>query len=145
MKIGPTYNVPFRRKREQKTDYNKRLKLLRSQEKRFIVRLSNTLVRVQVIDYKIDGDLTLLSITSSKLKEFGWNHSIKNTSAIYLTALLAGVMCKEKKIEKVIFDTGVKNFKSKSRIYAALKGVVDSGVNCPHDPKAFPDHMFQEK
>lgn len=139
MKIGPTYNVPFRRKREQKTDYNKRLKLLRSKEKRFIVRLSNNLVKSQIVDYKIDGDVSLVFLDSKKLKEFGWKHSLKNTSAIYLTGLLTGVLAKEKNISKVIFDTGVKNFKSKSRIYAALKGIVDSGIECPHDPKSFPD------
>ncbi len=139
MKIGPTYNVPFRRKREQKTDYNKRLKFLKSDEKRFVVRLSNNLVRGQIIDYKMEGDLSLVFVTSNKLKDFGWKHSLKNTAAIYLTGLLTGVVAKEKGIKKVIFDTGVKNYKSKNRIYAALKGIVDAGIECPHDPKAFPD------
>ncbi len=139
MKIGPTYNLPFRRKRDQKTDYNKRLKFLRSKQKRFIVRISNSLVRTQIVDYKEEGDVSLVFITSKELKKYGWNHSLKNTSAIYLTGLLTGVLAKEKKIESVIFDTGVKNFKSKSRIYAALKGIIDAGIICPHDPKAFPD------
>jgi len=139
MKIGPTYNVPFRRKREQKTDYNKRLKFLKSGEKRFIVRLSNTLVRAQIVDYKVDGDESLVFITSNKLKEFGWKHSLKNTSAVYLTGLLAGVLAKEKGIKKVIFDTGVINYKAKSRIYASLNGIIDAGIEVPHDPKAFPN------
>jgi len=138
MKIGPTYNVPFRRKREQKTDYNKRLKFLKSDEKRFVVRLSNTLVRAQIVDYKIDGDLSLVFITSKELKKYGWTHALKSTPAIYLSGLLVGVLAKEKGIKKVIFDTGVKNFKSTSRIFAALKGIIDAGIECPHDPKAFP-------
>lgn len=138
MKIGPTYNVPFRRKREQKTDYNKRLKFLKSEEKRFVVRISNTLVRAQIVDYKLEGDVSLVSITSKHLREHGWKHSFKNTSAIYLTGLLVGVIAKQKGIKKVIFDTGVKNFKSKNKIYAALKGIVDAGIECPHDAKAFP-------
>jgi large subunit ribosomal protein L18 len=139
MKIGPTYNVPFRRKREQKTDYNKRLKFLKSEQKRFIVRVSNTLVRAQIIDYKIDGDLTLLSVTSKSLRKYDWKFSLKSTPAIYLTGFLIGTLLKEKNINKVIFDTGVKNYKSRSKIYAALKGIVDAGIECPHDPKAFPD------
>lgn len=138
MRKGATYNVQFRRKRDQKTDYNKRLRVLKSQEKRFVVRISNSLVRAQIIDYKKDGDLSLLFITSKELKKFGWNHSLKNTSAVYLTGLLTGVLAKEKGIKKVIFDTGLKNHRSKSKIYAALKGIVDSGIECPHDPKAFP-------
>jgi large subunit ribosomal protein L18 len=140
MKIGPTYSVAFKRKRKQKTDYNKRLKFLKSNQKRFVVRTSNSLVRAQIIEYKIDGDITKLFITSKELKKYGWNHSLKNTPAIYLTGFLIGVLAKEKGIDKVIFDTGVKNFKAKTRIFAAVKGIVDAGIDCPHDAKAFPEN-----
>jgi large subunit ribosomal protein L18 len=140
MKIGPTYSVAFKRKRKQKTDYNKRLKFLKSNQKRFVVRISNSLVRAQIIEYKIDGDITKLFITSKELKKYGWNHSLKNTPAIYLTGFLIGVLAKEKRIDKVIFDTGVKNFKAKTRIFAAVKGIVDAGIDCPHDAKAFPEN-----
>lgn len=140
MKIGPTYSVAFKRKRKQKTDYKKRLKFLKSNQKRFVVRISNSLVRAQIIDYKIDGDQTKLFVTSKDLKKYGWKHSLKNTSAIYLTGLLIGILAKENKISKVIFDTGVKNFKAKTRIFSAVKGIVDAGIDCPHDPKAFPEN-----
>ncbi len=139
MKSGPTYNVQFRRKREQKTDYKKRLAILKSKQKRFVVRLSNNIVRVQVIDYKIDGDVTLVAVTSNHLKTLGWKHSLKNTPAIYLTALLLAEKAKAKGIKKVIFDTGLRNYKSKSKIFAALKAVADSGLECPHNKKVFPN------
>ncbi|MDD3178629.1 MAG: 50S ribosomal protein L18 [Candidatus ainarchaeum sp.] len=139
MKSGPTYKVSFKRKREQKTDYKKRLAFLKSGEYRFITRISNNLVRCQVISYEVNGDKTIVSITSNDLKKLGWNYSLKSTPAIYLTALLLAKKLKEKNITKVIFDTGLRNYKSKSKIYAALKAIVDFGIICPHDPKAFPN------
>ena len=41
MATGPRYAVKFRRRREGKTDYKKRLNLLKSELPRFIVRISN--------------------------------------------------------------------------------------------------------
>lgn len=138
MKSSPTYNLQFRRKRKQKTDYNKRLKILKSNEKRLSVSFSNKIVRAQIIDYKVTGDVSLVFVTSSHLKKFGWNHSLKNTPAFYLTGLLAGIYSKQKNINKVVFDTGVKNYKPKTKIYAILKGIIDAGIFVAHDPKAFP-------
>ena len=138
MKSGPTYNVPFRRKRTYKTDYRKRLAMLKSGEKRFVVRLSNNMVVAQVIEYHITGDKTLVAVTSKNLKALGWKSDLKNTPAIYLTALLAAQKAKENKISKVIFDTGVRNYKAKTKIYAALKGISDAGLECPYDEKVLP-------
>ncbi len=138
MKSGPTYKVAFKRKRLKKTDYKKRLELLKSNTPRFIVRLSNNLVRAQVVEYKKDGDITISSKSSKDLKKLGWNHSLKNTPAIYLTSLLLCQDVKKKNINKVIFDLGLKNYKSGCKIYAALKAVVDSKIDCPYNEKAFP-------
>ncbi len=138
MKSGPTYKVPFKRKKSQKTNYTKRLALLKSNCNRFIVRLTNNLVRIQIVEYNRDGDKTLVSANSKELTKLGWNYSLKNTSSIYLTSLLLCSKAKSKKITKVIFDLGSKNYKAKSKIFAALKAVVDSGIECPYDEKAFP-------
>jgi large subunit ribosomal protein L18 len=138
MTSGPTYKVPFKRKKSHKTDYTKRLALLKSKDFRFIVRLSNNLVKMQIVDYSINGDKTLVSTTSKELTKLGWNYSLKNTSAIYLTSLLLCSKAKSKNIKKVIFDLGLKNYKAKSKIFAALKGIVDFGLECPYNEKAFP-------
>ncbi len=138
MSHGPTYNVAFKRKRQQKTDYKKRLKLLRSKTPRFVIRCSNNLVRMQVVKYYKDGDKTLACKTSQDLKKLGWNHSLKNTPAIYLTALLLCKDLKTKKINKVIFDLGLKNYEAGSKIFAGLKAIVDSEIECPYSEKAFP-------
>jgi large subunit ribosomal protein L18 len=138
MSDGPTYNVAFKRKRNQKTDYKKRLKLLRSKKPRFVVRVSNNLVKAQVVEYSIDGDKTIACKTSNHLKALGWSHSLNNTPAIYLTSLLLCQDLKKKNVKEVIFDLGVRNYKSGSKIFAGLKAIVDSKINCPYSEKAFP-------
>lgn len=138
MKSGPTYNVQFRRKRTQKTDYKKRLAMLKSGEKRFVVRLSNHMVVAQVVEYQITGDRALVAVASKNLKDLGWKSDLKNTPAIYLTALLLAEKAKEKAIKKVIFDVGLRNYKAKTKIYAALKAIVDAGLECPFDEKVLP-------
>ncbi len=138
MSSGPTYNVQFKRKRKQKTDYKKRLNLLKSKTPRFIVRVSNNLVRTQVVIYEREGDKTVVAKTSKALKKIGWNHSLKNTPAIYLTSLMLCQDLKKKKIKDVIFDLGLKNYKAGNKIYAGLKAIIDSEINCPYNEKAFP-------
>ncbi|MDD3244683.1 MAG: 50S ribosomal protein L18 [Candidatus ainarchaeum sp.] len=139
MTSGPIYKVPFKRRKEQKTNYKKRLATLKSEKHRFVARLSNTRFFAQIVEYSKDGDKTLLFADSRELKALGWNYSLKNTSAVYLTALLLSKKALKNKIPEVIFDLGAKNYKSRSKIFAALKGIVDSGLPCPYDEKAFPD------
>ena len=43
MTSGPTYKVAFKRRREQKTDYKKRLAVLKSKKDRVVLRVTNTL------------------------------------------------------------------------------------------------------
>ena len=51
--------VPFRRKREGKTDYRLRLKLLMGRKPRLVVRLSNAHVSAQIVIYKKEGDVRM--------------------------------------------------------------------------------------
>jgi large subunit ribosomal protein L18 len=139
MSSGPTYKVPFKRKKNQKTNYKKRLAILKSNKPRFVVRLSNSLVRCQLINYKIDGDVVVDSAISKDLVDLGWKGNLKNTPAVYLTALLLAQKIKKKNIKEVVFDLGSKNYKSKSKIFAALKAIIDSDIKCAYDKKAFPE------
>ena len=52
-KQGPLYRVPFRRRREMKTDYQQRKRLLKSGKIRFVARPSNKQVLVQFVESKI--------------------------------------------------------------------------------------------
>ncbi len=135
---GPMYTVPFRRKREGKTDYRLREKLLKSKKTRVAIRKSNKHVIVQFIESRLGGDLTHVQVKSVNLKKYGWNVATSNLPAAYLTGYLAGLLAKKNGINEAIFDIGLNTRVYGTRIYAALKGVIDAGVDVPHDPVIFP-------
>ncbi len=90
MATGPRYKVAFRRRREGRTNYHQRLKLLLSKEDRVVVRKSSKHIQVQLIAPKPEGDVTLSSAISTELKDYGYDASTGNTPAAYLTGLLVG-------------------------------------------------------
>ncbi len=63
---SPTYRVPFRRRREGKTDYRRRLRLLYSRKPRVVVRKSNRYIRMQLIAREDAGDTTLVTANSAE-------------------------------------------------------------------------------
>ena len=139
MAKGPTYRVPFRRRREGKTHYHKRLRLIISGKPRLVVRKSNKYIRVQLISAEKYGDRTIASAISSELPEFGWRYGMKNLPAAYLTGFLLGSRAAMKGYEDAILDIGLHTPSPGSRVYAALNGAVDAGMNIPHDESIFPD------
>lgn len=136
---GPRYRVGFRRRREGKTDYAKRLGLIKSRKTRLVVRKSNRTITVQFVDFDVKGDLVRAGATSQDLEAQGWTHSTTATPAAYLTGLLAAKRAKAKGIEEAILDLGRAVPSPGGRIYAALKGVVDGGIEVPHDESVLPD------
>ncbi len=139
MAQGPTYRVKFRRRREGKTNYYRRRRLLLSREHRLVVRKTNTQVIVQVINAKVIGDITEASAISKELAEHGWVVSSSNMPGAYLTGLLAGLRAKNRGIKRAILDIGLNPPVKGSRIYAALKGVLDAGLDIPHNPEVLPE------
>lgn len=139
MKTGPRYHVKPRRHRERKTDYHLRLKLLRSKKPRIVVRKSLRAIRVQFVQYSPQGDKILTSAISNELaKEYGWKYSTSSTPAAYLTGFLAGKRAQEKGIEEGVLDIGLYHPTVGGTVFASLKGVLDAGVGCPHDPQMLP-------
>ncbi len=138
MAKGPTYHVPFRRRREGKTDYRKRLKLLLSGKPRVVVRKSNKYIRIQLVLADKLGDKTVVSVISSELKRYNYTGGGCNTPAAYLTGLLFGKRAKEAGFHEAILDIGLHIPTYGSKVYTALKGVCDSGMELAHDPSVFP-------
>ncbi len=131
--------VPFRRKREQKTDYRKRLNLLKSGIPRLVIRKSNKYIQIQVVEFNLKGDKILCSYNSKNLTKLGWKHSCKNLPAAYLSGLALGKLALEK-TKKAIADFGLqKPLKGNNVLYAALKGVIDAGLDVPASDDIFPD------
>lgn len=137
MAKGPTYVVHYRRKRKKKTDYKKRLGLLKSGLPRLVVRKSNKHVIVQLVKYESEGDKVTASAHSKDLKKFGWKYSTSNLPAAYLTGLLCGKRALNK-TKDAILDLGKQSLTKGSGIYAALKGAIDAGMNIPADESVFP-------
>src|SRR3989344_3354436 len=133
--------VMYRRKRESKTNYLKRLKLLLSRKGRLVVRFTNKRVLAQLVEFTAKGDKVLVGVDSSTLRKHGWQYSCKNVPAAYLTGFMFGKKVAEKKYKgEMVFDTGFKSPLHKGKYYAFLKGVLDAGVAVPHSGKdIFPE------
>ena len=134
-----TYRVPHRRRRENKTDYRKRLRLLKSNKPRLIVRKSSNSIICQIIQYNTKGDIVIIQAHSRELKGFGWKAHGGNVSSAYLVGYLCGLKTKNKKIKEAVLDTGLYRSTKGSRIYAALKGVLDAGLQIPHSEEILPN------
>lgn len=138
MKLSPTYKMPFKRRRENKTDYKKRLKLLLAGKPRLVVRRSLKYMRAQIIEFDPKGDKTLVSASSQELKKLGWTFACDNVPAAYLTGLLIAKKAKEKNIKDVVLDMGLYRSTKGNRMYALAKGAVDGGLNVPVAEGMFP-------
>ncbi len=139
MAQGPTYRVKFRRRREGKTNYYRRRRLLQSRQIRLAVRKTNKNMIVQFVDARVVGDATEASAISTELAKHGWTAGTGNLPAAYLTGLLAGLRAKARGIDEAILDIGLNTPVKGSRVYAALKGVLDAGVVVPHKEDVLPD------
>ncbi|RLI03881.1 50S ribosomal protein L18 [Candidatus Bathyarchaeota archaeon] len=139
MAKGPRYKVKYRRRREGKTSYRKRLKLLLSRKPRFVIRVTNTRIIAQVVEYHPDGDLVRITIDSAKLRKYGWKGDLNNTPAAYLTGLLLAKDAIKKGFKEGVLDIGLRTPSKGSRIFAALKGMIDGGLKIPHSPEIFPE------
>lgn len=128
MADSSNYQVPFQRRRKQKTDYQQRLELLKSDSARAVVRLSNNHTRVQMAHYDPVGDVNQAQTLSKELEGYGWDGHTGNLPAAYLTGFLAG---KKSDADEAVLDVGLRTVKPGSRLFAAVQGLKDAGVNVP--------------
>ncbi len=136
---GPRYRVPWKRRREGKTNYYKRLKLIKSGKPRMVVRKSLKYIVVQFAEARIGGDKMIAVAHSKELeKKYGWKGGTANTSAAYLTGLLAGFRARLAGVEEAVLDIGLADPVPGSRVFAALKGALDAGLKIPHSEEILP-------
>lgn len=139
MARGATYKVQFKRRREGKTNYNKRYKLVDLDKTRMVVRITSNHTIAQLVKIGENGDETLVSASSIQLKEFGWLGNGKNTSAAYLTGYLFGKRALSENYDETILDIGLQPAIRGTKIYAVLKGALDAGLYIPHNESILPD------
>ncbi|RMF55289.1 50S ribosomal protein L18 [Candidatus Woesearchaeota archaeon] len=130
------YTVQYRRKREGKTNYKKRLKIVMSGKDRLVIRKSSKHIWAQIIKYLPQGDKVLGSAHSRELLKLGWKASCSNVPAAYLTGLLLAQKIKHP--EELVVDIGIYTPVKKSRIYACLKGARDGGLKFKAEEEIFP-------
>lgn len=138
MATGARYRVKFRRVRSGRTDYRARKQLLISKKPRLVIRKSLKNTRVQIIVPSKTGDVTLVSANTNDLKKYGYTGGTGNITSAYLTGLLLGYRAKKTGQKEAILDAGLYHTTKGGRLFAALKGAVDAGMEIPHNPEIFP-------
>ena len=133
MARGSNYRVPLRRRREGKTDYQARKALVLSGRPRLVARNTVKNVVAQIIVAKPQGDEVLVTAHSRELRKYGWKAPTGNIPAAYLTGLLCGLKAKAEGVEDAILDIGLIAPTKGAKIFATLSGVLDAGVDVPHD------------
>jgi len=138
MATSNRYTVGFRRKREGRTDYKKRLKLLKAEKPRLVIRRSLNNIIAQIIEYSPDGDKVVATVVSKVLDKFGWSLSKTSLPCAYLTGLLLAKKVSSKGVKEAIVDIGLSTSVKGSRLFAAVKGAIDGGLSIPHSADVLP-------
>jgi len=173
------YQVKFKRRREGKTDYQARKRLIfqdknkyNTPKYRLIVRLSNRDITCQIAYARIEGDRIVCAAYSHELPRFGVKVGLTNYAAAYSTGLLVArrilqklgldslysgcvdVTGEEYLVEplddgpgafRCYLDVGLTRTTTGARVFGAMKGAVDGGLNIPHSVKRFPGYNAEEK
>jgi large subunit ribosomal protein L5e len=90
------FQVKYRRRREGKTDYYARKRLITQAKNKYnapkyrlVVRFTNKDIIVQIVYARLQGDFVLTAAQSRELPRYGINHGLTNWPAAYATGLLA--------------------------------------------------------
>merc|ERR1712023_219247 len=178
------FQVKYKRRREGKTDYYARKRLV-TQDKnkfstpkyRFVVRFTNKDIICQVVSSKIKGDVCHAAAYAHELPRYGLSVGLTNYSAAYCVGLLCarrlltkyGLADKFEGTEEVtaefedcfvigeddeeegvsafhaLLDVGLKRTTLGSKIFPAMKGAFDGGLEIPHNEKKFYGYDPDEK
>jgi large subunit ribosomal protein L5e len=164
------FQVKFKRRRECKTDYQARKRLIlqdknkyKTPKYRFVVRRTHRDVITQIISADLTHDCVLASAYSHELTRYGIKLGLTNYAAAYATGLLLARRV-NKKFEldyegnleingedynvdaaddgkapfKALLDVGLQRTTRGARLFGALKGACDGGLNVPHKDRRFP-------
>jgi len=173
------FQVKYRRRREGKTEYRARKRLVaqdknkyNSPKYRLVVRVSNRDIVAQVAYAKIDGDHVMAAAYAHELKGYGMSAGLTNYAASYAVGLLvarrlltnlklADKYAGNTKVDgngynvqemadgprpfRAFLDVGLHRTTTGSKVFAALKGATDGGLEIPHSPSRFVGYSKEEK
>ena len=131
---GKNQRLKYKRRRTGETDYRRRLKLLRGEMPRAVVRVSNSRVIAQIVAYEKHGDKFVAQTNSAELRNHGWpmDASIKSVPSAYLTCFSLGKKALAAGIDEAVLDIGLAASTRGNRVFSALKGMIDAGPWLPH-------------
>jgi large subunit ribosomal protein L5e len=173
------FQVKYKRRREGKTDYYARKRLVaqdktkyNSPKYRLVVRFSNKDVIAQIIYATLHSDVVLSSAYAHELPRFGLKvKNCKDYAAAYATGLLLarraltklGLATQYVGQEKpdgahfiveesgerrpllVLLDVGLHCTSTGARVFGAMKGAADGGLEVPHNTRRFPGFNADNK
>src|SRR3989449_9105853 len=108
MADSPRYALPYRRRREGKTDYKLPRGLVKTGKPRAVVRLTNKYITVQITDATINGAMVRASASSKELPKLGWKGALGNLPSAYLTGARAAPRAMARGIKEAILDLGLR-------------------------------------
>ncbi len=131
-----------RRRKENKTNYTKRIKLLKGEKPRIVFRKTNKYFIAQYVLSEEAQDTIKITLSSKKLLDYGWpkelQNSLRSMPAAYLLGFLIAKNITDKK--NVVVDTGMIRIIHKNTFYSFLKGLIDSGMGVSCKDEAFPSN-----
>ncbi|KAJ8755409.1 hypothetical protein K2173_019207 [Erythroxylum novogranatense] len=129
---------------------------------RFVVRFTNRDIVAQIVSASIAGDLVLAAAYSHELPRYGLEVGLTNYAAAYCTGLLLArrvlkmlemddeyegnveasgedfsVEPTERRPFRALLDVGLIRTTTGNRVFGALKGALDGGLDIPHSDKRF--------
>ncbi|KAG5567148.1 hypothetical protein RHGRI_002646 [Rhododendron griersonianum] len=164
------FQVKFKRRREGKTDYRARIRLINQDKNkyntpkyRFVVRFTNKDIVAQITSATIAGDMILAAAYAHELPHFGLEVGLTNYAAAYCTGLLLARRvlkmlemddeyqgnveatgedfsvepAESRRPFRALLDVGLIRTTTGNRVFGALKGALDGGLDIPHSDKRF--------
>ena len=142
MAYGKNQRLRFKRRRNGETDYRRRMKMLRGGFARAVVRVTNTQTICQLVSYEPTGDTVKISIDGRTLVEkYGWpiDASRKSIPASYISGYAMAKAAIAAGHKEAVLDIGLAASTPGNRVFAALKGMVDAGMEIPYGESVLPD------
>ncbi|MBI4406728.1 50S ribosomal protein L18 [Candidatus Micrarchaeota archaeon] len=134
---GPLYDVHFRRRREGRTNYAKRLALLKSSLPRMVIRKSTRAISAQLVEFDPKGDKVICTASTRELAAHGFNGK-RNVPSAYLVGFLIGKKALSRGAKRFIADFGLYTASKGGILFAVVKGALDAGLESLVDSTLFP-------
>jgi large subunit ribosomal protein L5e len=158
------YRARIRLTNQDKNKYN-------TPKYRFVVRFTNKDITAQIVYATIAGDIVMAAAYSHELPRYGLEVGLTNYAAAYCTGLLLARRvltlrgldqeyegnveatgedyyvepADERRPFRALLDVGLIRTTTGNRVFGALKGALDGGLDIPHSDKRFAGFKKDEK